>query len=88
MPNRFSTEAANADAMREDAGAASGEGMTNAIGADGTPRDRSDRSRPEKKGGEAKGGDSKSAESMDDQAKAGKDVKSAGSVKDKDASKP
>ena len=94
MPNRFSTQAANADAMNETPNAS--EGLTNEIGADGTPRDRSDRqSQPDKKGGDAKagqakggetkGGDAKAAESKDDQAKPGKDVNSAGSVKTKDS---
>jgi hypothetical protein len=87
MPNRFSSQAANADAMRENADAS--EGMSSEIGADGTPRDRSDHSSPpQKKGSDTKGGDAKAAESKDDQAKAGKDINSAGFVKDKDASKP
>jgi hypothetical protein len=87
MPNRFSTQAANADAMRENARAS--EGMTDEIGADGTPRDRSDHSsQAEKKGSDTKAGDAKAAESKDDQAKPGKDVSSAGFIKDKDAAKP
>jgi hypothetical protein len=86
MPNRFSSQAANADAMRENGGAS--EGMTNEIGADGTPRDRSDHSSPpEKKGSETKGGDANAAQSKDDQAKPGMDIDS-GFVKDKGAGKP
>ncbi|HWP13366.1 MAG TPA: hypothetical protein VNN06_16225 [Ramlibacter sp.] len=84
MPNRFSTEAANADAMGEDPAAS--EGMTDAIGADGTPRDRSDRSsQAERKGGTAKSGESKASGSGDEE---GKPDKEASVVKDKDAAKP
>ena len=82
MPNRFSTEAANADAMGEDPAAS--EGMTDAIGADGTPRDRSDRSpQAERKGGTAKSGEPKASGSTQEEGKPDKD---AGLVKDKDAS--
>ena len=84
MPNRFSTEAANADAMGEDPAAF--EGLTDEIGADGTPRDRSDRSsQGERQGGTAKSGESKPSGSRDEESKPDKD---AGTVKDKDAPKP
>ncbi len=42
MPIRFSTEAANADHMRMDSTPGVPEGMPDAVGADGTPRDRAD----------------------------------------------
>jgi hypothetical protein len=75
MPIRFSTEAANADKMADDDRASSPqEGLPKAVGADGTPRDKSDR-KPE--------GDSTAGE-----AKPGKDINAAGFVKDKDAGKP
>jgi hypothetical protein len=82
MPIRFSTQAANADHIRPD-GENSGapEGMPPAVGADGTPRDRSDRREP--KGGEAKSGQDKATA-----GKPGKDINAAGFVKDGDAQKP
>jgi hypothetical protein len=44
MPNTFSTQAANADKLGDDAQIdGSPPGMPHEIGADGTPRDRSDR---------------------------------------------
>lgn len=78
MPIRFSTEAANADVLGEDTAATgSPEGIPQAVGADGTPRDRSDR--PERQGRSG---------NAEDEAKPGKDINAAGFVKDKDASKP
>jgi len=79
MPIRFSTQAANADILGDDAETtAVPEGMPQAVGADGTLRDRADR-KPEREGRppEAKG-----------EAKPGKDINAAGFVKDKDAGKP
>jgi hypothetical protein len=79
MPIRFSTEAANADILGDDAETTvPPEGMPQAVGADGTPRDREGR-KPEREGRppEAK-----------DEAKPGKDINAAGFVKDKDAGKP
>jgi hypothetical protein len=79
MPIRFSTQAANADILGDDADATSvPDGMPKAVGADGTPRDRADR-KPEREGRtpEGKG-----------EAKPGKDINAAGFVKDKDADKP
>jgi hypothetical protein len=79
MPIRFSTEAANADVIGEDADSKDKpEGMSGALGADGTPRDRFERSpkrdgKPDEQAGEAK---------------PGKDINAAGFVKDKDAAKP
>lgn len=90
MPNQFSTQAANADVMGQDAQTnGTSEGMTHAIGADGTPRDRSDRT-PEReaRGGEAKADEAKDAEPRESEAKPGKDINAAGFVKDKDAAKP
>jgi hypothetical protein len=87
MPNQFSNQAANADVMGEDAGAS--EGMTHAIGADGTPRDRSERApEPDRKGGDAKADEAKPAEPKAEEGKPGKDINAAGFVKDKDAAKP
>ena len=79
MPIRFSTQAANADILGDEAETTGApEGMPQAVGADGTPRDRSDR-KPEREGRppEAKG-----------EAKPGTDINAAGFVKDKDAGKP
>lgn len=79
MPIRFSTEAANADILGDDADATSTpEGMPQAVGADGTRRDRSDR-KPAREG--------RSSEPQGE-AKPGKDINAAGFVKDKDADKP
>jgi len=79
MPIRFSTEAANADILGEDT-AIPGvpEGMPQAVGTDGTPRDRSDRTGPRESKADASAGE----------AKPGKDINAAGFAKDKDASKP
>lgn len=71
MPIRFSTQAANADKMNDDADSAA-KGMPNAVGADGTPRDKAQR-KPE--------GDDANA------AKPGKDINAPGFVKDRDSSK-
>jgi hypothetical protein len=85
MPKPFSTEAANADVIGSDAPA----GMPHEIGADGTPRDRSDRTPDnETRGGEAKTGEAKAGEPKEGEAKPGKDINAAGFVKDKDAAKP
>jgi len=70
MPNAFSTQAANADILGDDDG--SPPGMPHEIGADGTPRDRSDRAAARKS----------------EPAESGKDTSAAGLVKDKDAAKP
>jgi len=83
MPIRFSTEAANADHMGTD-GESIGmsEGMTDAVGADGTPRDLSERAaKREPRGGAARDEDRTAA-------KPGKDINAPGFVKDKDAGKP
>lgn len=91
MPTRFSTEAANADVMGEDAqGTGAPEGMTHAIGADGTPRDRSDRPpQRETKGGDAKAdSEPREGDAKEGDAGPGKDINAAGFVKDKDAAKP
>ena len=77
MPIRFSTEAANADFMRDDAETAgASEGVPQ--GADGAPREPSAR-KPER---EIRPPEAKS------EAKPGKDVNAAGFVKDQDADKP
>lgn len=79
MPIRFSTQAANADILGDDSETPGApDGMPQAVGADGTPRDRSDR-KPEREG--------RSSEARDE-AKPGKDINAAGFVKDKDAGKP
>lgn len=82
MPIRFSTQAANADILGDDTDTTGApDGMPQGVGADGTPRDRSDRKAAERQGRppEAKG-----------EAKPGKDSNAAGFVKDKDkdADKP
>lgn len=80
MPIRFSTEAANADILGEDMDTpGTPEGMTRAVGADGTQPDRYER-RP-KPGG-------KSADASAGEAKPGKDINAPGFIKDKDAAKP
>jgi hypothetical protein len=81
MPIRFSTEAANADTLRDDTEPRSApEGTPQAVGADGTPRDRS--AGPTER--QSKGGDS----NKDNQVKPGKDINAAGFIKDKDSDKP
>jgi hypothetical protein len=77
MPNAFSTQAANADNLGEDADGLLA-GMPHEIGADGTPRDRSDRSSAR---------ENKAAESAAGEVKPGKDENAAALVKDKDAAK-
>ena len=76
MPIRFSTEAANADVLGDDADAG---GMARAAGGDKKPRQRFSRSTPQGRN---------SADTPADQAKPGKDINPAGFVKDKDSSKP
>jgi len=84
MPIRFSTEAANADHLSIDAEPGVPEGMTDAVGADGTPRDRAERTPPR----EPRGGAAGTGPDKDTAAKPGKDINAAGFVKDKDAGKP
>jgi hypothetical protein len=89
MPNRFTSQAANADSMAEDAQAnGATEGMSPAIGADGTPRDRSDRTQPQTQAPRAKADDAKAQAPQEGEAKPGKDINAAGFVKDKDDAKP
>jgi hypothetical protein len=83
MPNRFTNQAANADVMKDDGQIE----MPNEIGADGTPRDRSDHT-PETRGAEAKADEAKAGQPKEGEAKPGKDINAAGFVKDKDAAKP
>jgi hypothetical protein len=77
MPNTFSTQAANADILGDDDG--SPLGMPHEIGADGTPRDRSDR---------AAARENKAAEPNSGEAKPRKDINAAAFAKDGDAAKP
>ena len=80
MPIRFSTQAANADILGDDTDTTGmPDGMPQAVGADGTPRDRSDR-KPER--------ESRRSPEAKDEAKPGKDINAAGFIKDKDAGKP
>jgi hypothetical protein len=79
MNMRFSTQAANADVLGDDTPSATTDGMSDAVGADGTPRDRADR-RP---GPQARPGHSPDAD-----AEPVKDRNAAGLVKDKDAAQP
>lgn len=77
MPRRFSTEAANADVMGEDTPAEGApEGMPSAIGADGTPRDRSDRPPRRSRKGETQADEGK-VEPKDGEAKPGQDTNPA-----------
>ncbi|MBA3771613.1 MAG: hypothetical protein H0X13_03730 [Ramlibacter sp.] len=79
MPIRFSTQAANADILGDDAEiSGTPEGMPQAVGADGTPRAGADR-KPERE---------REATANKGEAKPGKDINAAGFIKDKDASKP
>jgi hypothetical protein len=67
MPNTFSTQAANADVLGDEAqidGAPAG--MPHEIGADGTPRERSDGTT---------GRETKAAEPKAGEANPGKDIK-------------
>ncbi|GEM_PF-2032653 len=79
MNMRFSTQAANADVLGDDGNNATPEGMSDTVGADGTPRDRADR----KPGPQARPGQSPDAD-----AEPGEDRNAAGFVKDKDAAGP
>jgi hypothetical protein len=80
MPIRFSTEAANADVLGDDADTgAAPEGMPRAVGASGRPRQRFSRSQQGERTGEP---------APANPAKPGKDINAAGFVKDKDSSKP
>jgi hypothetical protein len=74
MSIRFSTEAANADVLGDDTLA---EGMSDEVGADGTPRSRDD---PHRKGQTAAG--------EAGEGKPGKDINAPGFIKDKDGSQP
>jgi hypothetical protein len=78
MPIRFSTQAANADFLRDDETAGASEGMPQDVRPDGKPREFPPR-KPEREGRppEAKG-----------EAKPGKDINAAGFIKDQDAGKP
>lgn len=88
MPKQFSTQAANADVMGEDAQTPGvPQGMPHASGADGTPREQSDRSTErEARGGEAKGDEATGDKPKGGEARPGKDINAAGFVKDKDKS--
>ena len=80
MPIRFSTEAANADVLGDDAdGGAAPEGMPKPAGADARRRQRFSRSQQAERSADA---------ASADQAKPGVDINAAGFVKDKDSSKP
>lgn len=79
MNTRFSTQAANADVLGDDTNNGTSEGMSDNVGADGTPRDRSDR----KPGPQAQ-----TSGIPDSDAKPGQDINAPGFVKDKDAAKP
>jgi hypothetical protein len=79
MPIRFSTQAANADHMGTDADAPAA--MPDALGADGTPRDRSDRRQREPLPG-AQGSPDKS-----EAGKAGRDINAPGFIKEKESDK-
>lgn len=90
MPIRFSTEAANADHMRMDGDSGVPEGMPDAVGADGTPRDRNQRGTRAKPSAQGKDKERVAPDERDKEtaAKPGKDINAAGFVKDKDAGKP
>jgi hypothetical protein len=90
MPTQFSTEAANADHMSEDAQPAGvSEGMPHPIGADGKPRNRLDRTpQREGRGGEMKANEAKAGEPEEVEARPGKDINAAGFVKETDRGKP
>jgi hypothetical protein len=80
MPIRFSTEAANADVLGDDAdNGAAGQGMPKAVGAERPPRQRFSRSQQ---------GERQSGDGAANPVKPGKDINAAGFVKDKDSSKP
>jgi hypothetical protein len=84
MPIRFSTQAANADHIRVESEPGVPEGMPDDVGADGTPRDRSDRTTRR----EPRGGAAREEQTRDAPAKPGKDINAPGFVKDRDAGKP
>ena len=79
MPIRFSTEAANADVLGDDADTGAPEGTPKAVGGDRRPRQRF--SRPQQ-------GERPSGEAPANQVRPGKDINAAGFVKDKDSSQP
>ena len=79
MNTRFSTQAANADVLGDDTSNGTPEGLSDTVGADGTPRDRSDR-KPAPQ--------AKTTGSPDGDTKPGQDINAPGFVKDKDAAKP
>jgi len=87
MPIRFSTQAANADHIRVEAEPGVPEGMPDDIGADGTPRDRSDRSERSAHR-EPRGGASREERTKEAPAKPGKDINAPGFIKSKDSDKP
>ena len=74
MNMRFSTQAANADFLGEDTPDAA-DGMSEDVGADGTPRDPN--ARPQAR--------SQPRREREAEAKPAKDINAAGFVKDKDA---
>jgi hypothetical protein len=78
MPIRFSTQAANADFLRDDAETTRATDGPQGVGADSTPGEPSER----KTARESRPPEAKS------KAKPGKDVNAAGLVKDQDAGKP
>lgn len=78
MNMRFSTQAANADVLGEDAPAAVTEGLTDDVGADGTPRDP--RARPQARSQARPAGEA--------EAESGKNGNGAGLARDNDAAKP
>lgn len=77
MNMRFSTEAANADHLGKDTPDAA-DGMSEGVGADGTPRDP--KATPQAR--------TEDRRERDSEAKPGKDINAPGFVKDKDADKP
>jgi hypothetical protein len=85
MPIRFSTEAANADVLGDDADSSGGPGaMPQAGGGDGRGRPHFSRSTPRGSSpAEAPTGEARRGK---DEAKPGKDINAAGFVKDKDSS--
>ena len=77
MNMRFSTEAANADFLGEDAPDAA-DGLSEDVGADGTPRDPT--GRPQAR--------TPLRREREGEAKPGKDINAEGFVQDNDAGKP
>ncbi len=82
MPIRFSTEAANADVIGDDAETSAPEGTPQA-GAHARPRGRAGQAAERQRTS-----DEASRRPRPDEAKPGKDINAAGFVKDKDATKP